>query len=362
MCCTFKRMVQNLIMEIVSGLGVGGAEKALVSRLRNSPTGFDAIVINLRPSQDLLQLNPNTQIIQLKTNVFSFLPRILRIFREFQPQIIIVRTPLDAIRFSLLKAVLPKHSWKLVFEAHSNFTSSKRYLSTLFRISLRLLRCKMDKIIAVSKNVQAGPLCESSPQSTVIYLGADKPLSFPKFQRSYDVRLLYVGRLVPIKRPIHLLIAISKIKSQRTLPDKFLTIVGDGELRNEIETFIAQNDLKNVVVVEGYQENVSRFMNECTHLISVSTNEGLPISFFEAKLSGMRIVSTPSGGGHEVFDELDKTLPSFELDDLVFYLDSIVNDEVTGISRLETAENSSWMDADICATKYYSTLENLLEN
>jgi len=353
-------MVQNLVMEIVSGLGVGGAEKALVSRLRNSPIEFESSVINLRPSEDLLKFDPNIRVIPLKTNVISFLPKIKRVLNESQPRIIIVRTPLDAIRFSLLKAVSPKHGWKLVFEAHSNFTSSKRYLKTLFKISLRLLRCQMDRIIAVSKNVQTGPLCESSPLSTVIYLGADKPSSIPEFQKSYAVRFLYVGRLVPIKRPIHLLMAISIIKSRRTLPEKFLTIVGDGELRNEIERFIADNDLGNAVSVEGYQENVRRFMHECTHLISVSTNEGLPISFFEAKLSGMRIVSTPSGGGHEVFDSHDQILPSFELDDLVIYLESIVDDAVTGISRLEISKSSSWMDVDVCATKYYATLENLL--
>jgi len=354
-------MAKKLVVEIVSGLGLGGAEKALISRLRNRPTDFESLVINLRPSQDLLKLDPNTVLIPLKTNLISFLPKLHTFLRETQPQIVIVRTPLDAIRFSLLKAVSLNGGWKLVFEAHSNFTSSRPYLRALFKISLRLLRSQMDKIISVSKNVQAGPLCESSPQSTVIYLGADRPSPTPNFQKSYEVRLLYVGRLVPVKRPIHLLMVISKINSRRVLPNKFLTIVGDGELRNEIEMFIAENHLENVVRVEGYQENVSKFMNESTHLISVSTNEGLPISFFEAKLSGMRIISTPSGGGYEIFDSNDRVLPSFELDDLVLYLESIINEEISGVSRLEISNNSSWMNVDICASKYYATLEEIFD-
>jgi glycosyltransferase involved in cell wall biosynthesis len=354
-------MAKKLVVEIVSGLGLGGAEKALTSRLRNQPTDFETIVINLRPSQDLLKLDPNTVLIPLKTNFTSFLPKLHTFLRKTQPQIVIVRTPLDAIRFSFLKAVSLKSDWKLVFEAHSNFTSSRPYLKAVFRISLRLLRSKIDKIIAVSKNVQVGPLCESSAQSTVIYLGADMPSPKPEFKMSYEVRLLYVGRLVPVKRPIHLLMAISKIKNKRVLPNQFLTVVGDGDLKDEIEMFIFENDLESVVSFEGYQENVSKFMNESTHLISVSTNEGMPISFFEAKLSGMRIISTPSGGGYEIFDSNDRVLPSFELDDLVLYLESIIDDEISGVSRMEISNNSSWMNVDICASRYYSALEEILD-
>jgi glycosyltransferase involved in cell wall biosynthesis len=94
-------------------------------------------------------------------------------------------------------------------------------------------------------------------------------------------------------------------------------------------------------------------------LISVSKNEGLPISFFEAKLTGVRIISTPSGGGSEIFDEFDHELPSFEVDDLVSHLKTILNEEISSESREFIASNSLWMKAENCSKKYYDLLRSL---
>jgi glycosyltransferase involved in cell wall biosynthesis len=158
-----------------------------------------------------------------------------------------------------------------------------------------------------------------------------------------------------------LLEAISRLTREFTLRNGFLTIVGDGELRRELEQFIDANGLKWVVQVVGYKADVSDFLLKCTHLVSVSTNEGLPISFFEAKLSGMRIISTPSGGGNEIFDGFDYELSSFDVDDLVKHLKAILHEEISGESRKKIALKSAWMQVDKCSRKYYNLLDNLAE-
>jgi glycosyltransferase involved in cell wall biosynthesis len=157
-----------------------------------------------------------------------------------------------------------------------------------------------------------------------------------------------------------LLSAIFKLSGEESLPDRFLTIVGDGPLMNKLRSFVSENGLENIVEFAGFKEDVTGFLFDATHLISVSKNEGLPISFFEAKLTGVRIISTPSGGGSEIFDDFDFELPSFEVDDLLNHLKTILNEEISSESRELIANNSLWMKTENCSKEYYELLRSLL--
>jgi glycosyltransferase involved in cell wall biosynthesis len=270
-----------------------------------------------------------------------------------------VRTPLDLIKFSFITFLFGRKRWSLVFEAHSNFITTKKVFSIALVPLIRLSQKFATLSLAVSNNVRLGPLCNS--KATVVLLGSDISLNTADFPRSNKPKLLYLGRLVEVKDPMLILSAIFKLSRQVSLPDKFLTIVGDGPLRNKMQSFVSENGLETIVEFAGYKEAVADFLINATHLISVSTNEGLPISFFEAKLAGMRIISTPSGGGSEIFDEFDFELPSFEVDDLTSHLKTILNEKVSSESRELIAKNSLWMKTESCSKKYYDLLRSLAD-
>ena len=353
-------MQETVILEVVSGLGVGGAEKALLSRLRSTPEKFRTRVLNTRPELDALSLNKGLDIINARVKFSFFIPSVRIILEEIAPDLVIVRTPLDAIRFSLIKHFYPSLTWKLVYEVHSNFVTSRKLLGPLLKLTFNVLKSKIDYYIAVSENVRRGPLCKSSENSSVIYLGADSIATLEKSEHKVPPKLLFLGRLTKVKRPLTLVEAISRLAKDYTLTQNFLTIVGDGELKNELVNFVLGNGLTGIVQVVGYKADVSDYLSKCTHLVSVSSNEGLPISFFEAKLSGMRIISTPSGGGNEIFDELDFELPSFDVEDLVTHLKTLLHEDLSADSRGRIACSSSWMRSEACSKKYYELLECLV--
>ena len=87
---------------------MGGAEKALLSRMRFGNDQFERVVLNLRPEIDFLE--PEQGIKHFKINGAE-ISRTLQAFnfsRKNSFDLIIVRTPLDAIRFGLFKFILRK--------------------------------------------------------------------------------------------------------------------------------------------------------------------------------------------------------------------------------------------------------------
>lgn len=349
------------VLEVVSGLGMGGAEKALQSRLNHQPGNFESVVVNLRPQIDVLNLPKQFKVIRARSKFLGFFRQLQKLAHDFSPDILIVRTPFDAIRISIFKTLFFRSKWKMVFEAHNNYISKKRLVNPIFSILLKLLERKIDSVVAVSKDVLSGPQCVSKSKTKLVYLGADIVQENLMFPESSDVRLLFLGRLTDVKRPMILLEAVVTLSKELNLPYDFLVIVGDGHLRIGLEKYVDENNLGEIVKFHGHKADVSPYLLQCTHLISVSSNEGLPISFFEAKLAGMRIISTPSGGGSEIFDSFDHELRTFDLAELVEHLRLVLDEKITGTSRFEIANNASWMTAKNCSEAYYKVLEDLLE-
>ena len=97
-------------------------------------------------------------------------------------------------------------------------------------------------------------------------------------------------------------------------------------------------------------------------MISASTHEGLPLTFFEAKLSGLCILSTPSGGGAEIFSEEDVELQSFEVVEFEAAVMRILANPAPNLeTRKRIQRESSWMSVEECSKKYHEYLYSLIK-
>lgn len=67
-----------------------------------------------------------------------------------------------------------------------------------------------------------------------------------------DFVILFVGKLIPKKRPLDLLLAYEKVFNEKDIKDISLVYVGDGELRKEIEKIIKDKNLTKVFLI-GFQ-------------------------------------------------------------------------------------------------------------
>jgi glycosyltransferase involved in cell wall biosynthesis len=184
----------------------------------------------------------------------------------------------------------------------------------------------------------------------------DSPFNLPK-----SPHLLFVGRLVALKRPVWLLERIRNVREKVQLPEPTLTIVGSGNLERELIEFIEAYELEKYVNYVGSQEDVTPYFAAATHLISCSTNEGLPLTFFEAKLAGLEILSTPSGGGSEIFGEEDVELKSFDEVEFESALMQILTSPTPTLEKRKLIQaKSKWMNSEDGAKRYYSAISDLL--
>jgi len=77
-------------------------------------------------------------------------------------------------------------------------------------------------------------------------------------------------------------------------------IIGDGPLRNEIESYREELQLNEKVIMVGLQTDVKPWYNVLDVFMMTSVFEGLPIALLEAMSMGCAIVTTDAGGIKEV--------------------------------------------------------------
>ena len=103
-----------------------------------------------------------------------------------------------------------------------------------------------------------------------------------------NVVLGFVGRLVPVKNPLFLVDILCEIK--RSVPTAKLLIVGDGDLREAMESKIKSKLLENDVVFVGAVNNVYDYYCAMDALLLPSLSEGLPFVTLEAQCVGVPCV------------------------------------------------------------------------
>lgn len=108
-----------------------------------------------------------------------------------------------------------------------------------------------------------------------------------KFNISDDCMLLgHVGKLYKPKNHLFLVDIFKEIHKDNS--NTRLLLVGDGEMRPEIEDKVEKLHLKDAVIFAGMQTHVEDFMSAMDYFLFPSLWEGLPLSVIEAQASGLK--------------------------------------------------------------------------
>ena len=107
-----------------------------------------------------------------------------------------------------------------------------------------------------------------------------------------------IGRLVPIKGHKYFLDAAKIISSQFTVHSSQLkfVIVGDGELREELEDYTKKLGIANDIIFTGFRQDLPKIYSDLDIVALTSLNEGTPVSVIEAMAAGKPVVATNVGG------------------------------------------------------------------
>jgi glycosyltransferase involved in cell wall biosynthesis len=125
-----------------------------------------------------------------------------------------------------------------------------------------------------------------------------------------------VGRLAPVKNHALFLQAARRVLD--ALPEARFAIVGDGELRADLEAQVDALGLREAVFFTGWQKAVAPVVADSDVLVISSVNEGTPFTVIEAMAAGCPVVSTAVGGVPDFLNhgELGALVPSGDADAL----------------------------------------------
>ncbi len=137
-----------------------------------------------------------------------------------------------------------------------------------------------------------------------------------KIKREFNLskNIISVGRLTNQKNYIFLLEAFKKILSFKN--DLHLTIIGEGEDRKLIEKKISDLEIKNFVTLEGYQDNVYKYLNNSLCYFSTSLWEGPDLAMLDAAFLNVPIICSDCQSGRKEFIDNNKRGYIFRTNDM----------------------------------------------
>jgi glycosyltransferase involved in cell wall biosynthesis len=86
------------------------------------------------------------------------------------------------------------------------------------------------------------------------------------------------------------------------LPVRFV-VVGDGHLRNRLESRVRELSIRDKVVFTGFRADALSLYSEFDFVVLTSLNEGTPLSLIEAMGCGRAVAATEVGGVVDIMGE-----------------------------------------------------------
>jgi glycosyltransferase involved in cell wall biosynthesis len=316
------------ICHIVATLGFGGAERLVLDLARLSDhQKFDVeilCVIACGPLEDeFKKINVPVKIIGKKTKLgLGAIWKIRQYLIETQPDI--VHSHLFAGDcWGKIGARLA--GIKHIVSTEHNVNVSESFLKSVIK---KWTNSFSERIIVISQAVKKYVMTKyetSADKIEVIYNGIEIDRFHFKEPNFDKQKIIFgtVGRLTKQKGHRYLIEAFAK------LIDKFneaeLWIVGQGELRLELQKQITDFGLENRIKLLGVCQNIPEILNKFDVFVMPSIWEGLGIALIEAMASGLPVIGSRVDGIAEIIEDevngiLVETENSIELTDKMFKL------------------------------------------
>jgi glycosyltransferase involved in cell wall biosynthesis len=242
------------------------------------------------------------------------LARIAAIARRFRPDIVHTHTAKAGFvaRTAAIRFVRPRPVLVHTFHGHVLEGYFGPVKNRLYRSLERSLARRTDRLVGVSEATVSDLVrlgVARRDRFEVIPLGLDLS-AFAELDRAAgrdlrgslgigedEVVLGFVGRLVPIKRVDLLLRAFARARGSVELR---LLVVGDGELRQQLEGLARELGVADAVSFLGYRRDLPAIAAATDIAVLASANEGTPVSLIEAAAGGRPAVATRVGGVTDV--------------------------------------------------------------
>jgi glycosyltransferase involved in cell wall biosynthesis len=230
---------------------------------------------------------------------------LVRTVRSFRPDIVHTHTAKAGMLGRLAAVLAGRPRPVIVHTYHGHVLEG--YFGTVvtagYRTVERGLARVSDRLIGVSQStVDDLVRMRVAPRErfTVVPLGLElgRFLSLDPRPEGDDVVALYAGRLVPIKRVDVLIRALAQARAAGAALR--LVVLGDGELRPELERLARDLGVAPQVAFLGYRDDVVPYLEAADVAVLSSANEGTPVALIEAAAAARPLVGTRVGGVADV--------------------------------------------------------------
>ena len=288
---------KNNILHISRTMDIGGAERIVYQLSSDLKDEFDSVHVastgGLWESELAAQGIQHHKILDIDSKnpvtVLKLLFSIHQIIKQKGITIVHTHHRMAAFYIRLLKLVHPKLIH--VYTAHNVFKD---------KLPLYGFALKNAKSVAVGEAVNKNLKEDVGiTDSRVIYNGVVLKETDEQVDEiiSYDgIKLGCIARLSEQKGLTYLLDAMSLL----TVKDIRLFIVGDGELRNELENKVKELHLQDSVTFLGYRKDIAECINSFDFCVLPSVFEGFGLVAIEAFMNSKTLVATAIPGLNEV--------------------------------------------------------------
>ena len=283
---------------VAQGLSNGGAER-VASILANHfiSKGYDTLFISVYNDDRQYFLDKRIKITNIKSRrknkLFRLIDRNIKIYRELK------KFGADTI-FSFITNELIWSEIRGLSVIFSLRNDPNNVDNTFIASHLRQFAYKNAKHIVFQTQGAADYFSEQIRLKSSIIANPIQTSNFPFwFKHNHRKTFMTACRLNKQKNIPMLIRAFVEIHKQ--YPEYTLEVYGKGELKNELNDMIVQNDATSYIHLLGNVNNIHEKMSECAAFILPSDYEGLSNSMLEALAIGIPCICTdcPPGGARE---------------------------------------------------------------
>ena len=294
---------------LLPDLGGGGAERVALRLIADSlAAGYEVDLVLARAKGELLPLVPaGVRIVDLGAGrIRSVIAPFRTYLRDRRPDAVhIMMWPLTVA--GIIACKLARSKARIVIAEHSTlgrqYGRSKRTMAAL-SLTTRLCYPLADAVLCVSE-ASADDLARISgldrARIQVVYnpvAGPSAPVVVPPSVEALwgegIARILTVGSLNPVKNHAMLIRAFARLARRRPA---MLVIVGEGQMRGELERVAAAEGVADRVVMPGFTLDPWPYYASADLFALSSDYEGYPLVLIEAMLAGLNVVSTDCQSG-----------------------------------------------------------------
>ena len=312
-----------LIAHVVHRFSTGGLENGVVNLINRLPESRwrHAVVALTTVSQGFCERVTRRDVSYVEMNKplghgVRLYPALWKLFRRLRPAILHTRN------MAALEASMPAFLAGVPVRVHSEHgwdTTDLDASSRRHQLIRRLYSPFVGRYVTLSKHLQQYLVHRvgiAESRIVQIYNGVDSerfvpaaggrlPIAGCPFLADSLWLVGTVGRLQSVKNQVDLARAfVRSVQTSRLARERMrLVVVGEGALRDEVDTVLQEGGVRDLAWLPGERDDIRDIMRGLNCFVLPSLAEGISNTILEAMASGLPVIATQVGGNAELVED-----------------------------------------------------------